>query len=95
MCSSDLLLLNVTGDWAPEDPEALRGIMARQLCSPVRWYDAMRALIASGVDTVVEVGPGNVLAGLMRKILPRESSVRVLPMDGLRAFEALQRALAG
>lgn len=89
------LLLNVTGDWAPEEPEALREIMGRQLCSPVRWYDAMRTLIASGVETIVEVGPGNVLAGLMRKILPRESAVRVLPMDGLRAFEALQRALAG
>lgn len=88
------LVLNVTGAFAPEEPEALREIMARQLCSPVRWYDGMRTLIAAGVGTVVEVGPGSVLAGLMRKILPRETGVRVLTLDGLKAFEALQRALS-
>jgi [acyl-carrier-protein] S-malonyltransferase len=65
------LYLNATA--APEtDPEALRRAMAAQLTSPVRWADLIINLKAAGIDTWVEVGPKNVLKGLLRKILPRE-----------------------
>ena len=46
--------------------------MSRQLTSPVRWADLILNLKAAGVDTWVEVGPKEVLRGLVRKILPQE-----------------------
>jgi [acyl-carrier-protein] S-malonyltransferase len=66
------LYLNATA--APEmDPARLRAAMGAQLTSPVRWAELILNLKAAGVDTWVEVGPKNVLKGLVRKILPQES----------------------
>ena len=65
------IYLNATA--APEtDPARLRTAMGQQLTSPVRWADLIVNLQAAGVDTWVEVGPKNVLKGLVRKILPGE-----------------------
>jgi [acyl-carrier-protein] S-malonyltransferase len=47
---------------------ALRDALARQVDAPVRWVESVRALAAGGVDRGVEIGPGNVLAGLVRRI---------------------------
>ena len=49
-------------------PEKARDALTRQVTGAVRWTDGMNALIAKGVDTFVEVGPGSVLCGLMRQI---------------------------
>jgi [acyl-carrier-protein] S-malonyltransferase len=53
-------------------PGALRTAMGAQLTSPVRWAELIVNMKAAGVDTWVEVGPKNVLKGLVRKILPEE-----------------------
>jgi [acyl-carrier-protein] S-malonyltransferase len=67
------LYLNATA--AKEtDPGALRAAMGAQLTSPVRWAELILNLKAAGVDTWVEVGPKNVLTGLVKKILPQEPS---------------------
>lgn len=42
-------------------------LLVRQVAEPVRWSDVMRRLVASGVGNCVEVGPGRVLSGLMRR----------------------------
>jgi len=47
---------------------ALRDALARQVDSPVRWVESVRALAAEGVDRGIEIGPGSVLAGLVRRI---------------------------
>jgi [acyl-carrier-protein] S-malonyltransferase len=44
------------------------GLLVKQLVSPVQWDDSMRALINDGYETMVEVGPGRVLRGLMNRI---------------------------
>ncbi len=51
-----------------QDPEEARTALVRQVTGAVQWEGSMRALIANGVDTLVEVGPGKVLCGLMRQI---------------------------
>lgn len=51
-----------------ESPEKARTALIRQVTGAVRWTDSMQALIAQGVETFVEVGPGSVLCGLMRQI---------------------------
>jgi len=65
------LYLNATA--APEsDPLLLRQAMGGQLTSPVRWAELILNLKNAGINTWVEVGPKNVLKGLVRKILPQE-----------------------
>lgn len=49
--------------------------LVRQVSSPVRWEDVVRRLAAEGVTTYVEVGPGTVLTGLVRKILTNATAV--------------------
>jgi [acyl-carrier-protein] S-malonyltransferase len=62
--------------------------LIRQVSSPVRWEDVVKRLIADGADTFVELGPGSVLAGLVRKI---DRGVTVLSVeDG----DSLSAALA-
>lgn len=75
-------------DAAPhEDPEDLRRLLGRQLSSPVRWTDTVRALAADGIGTVVECGPGKVLTALNRRI---ERGLQYLALEDA---ESLQGAL--
>ena len=56
-------------DAAPvTEAAASRDALVRQVTGAVRWEESMRAMIASGVEVFVEVGPGKVLCGLMRPI---------------------------
>ncbi len=57
---------NVTGQ-SVTDPEIIKTNLIAQLTSPVRWTQIMNNMIASGVKTVVEVGPGTVLQGMFKK----------------------------
>jgi [acyl-carrier-protein] S-malonyltransferase len=63
--------------WSPVDGRAhaavddIRALLTRQLASPVRWTELIRALIAGGATTFVECGPGKVLTGLNRRIEKR------------------------
>jgi [acyl-carrier-protein] S-malonyltransferase len=50
------------------DGVALRDALIRQVTGAVRWTESMQLLIAQGVTTFVEVGPGKVLSGLLRQI---------------------------
>lgn len=51
-----------------EDPEAIRESLVRQLLAPVRWTECARRMIAGGAASMIEVGPGKVLAGLAKRI---------------------------
>ena len=53
---------------AHDDPEEIRRLLAKQVVSPVRWEDSLRALLAQGYDKFYEVGPGRVLRGLLKRI---------------------------
>ena len=50
------------------DPDAIRAALAKQLHTPVRWVETVRALKAAGMERVIECGPGKVLAGLTKRI---------------------------
>ena len=80
------ILFNVTADSA-NDPDEIKDIMGRQLCSPVRWYDTINKLMEKNVEVFVEVGPGRVLAGLLKKILPREYPAKIYNVANMQQLE--------
>ncbi len=53
---------------AVSDPEAIRRGLILQIENPVRWHQSMQALLATGVRSALEVGPGRVIQGLLRGI---------------------------
>jgi [acyl-carrier-protein] S-malonyltransferase len=63
--------------------------LVQQVSSPVRWDDVVRRLIAEGVTRFVELGPGTVLAGLIRKIDRSVTVVSVEDPDGVSALAEL------
>jgi len=60
------------------DAGKIRDGLERQLCNPVRWSETIHYLIANGVDSLLEAGPGRVLAGLCRRI---DRSVSAIGLD--------------
>jgi [acyl-carrier-protein] S-malonyltransferase len=66
--------------------------LIRQVSSPVRWEDVVGRLIGEGVRTFVELGPGTVLAGLIKKIDRSVTVISVAGPDDLGALEALHGA---
>ena len=59
------------------EPSEWPGLLSAQLCSPVRWRQTLNALDELGTSAVVEVGPGGVLTGLARRVLPDVRTVAV------------------
>lgn len=80
------LLFNVTAD-SSNDPKEIKEIMGRQLCSPVRWYDTIKRLMDEQVEILVEVGPGRVLAGLLKKVLPRDYPANIYNVANMKQLE--------
>lgn len=70
--------------------EDARRKLVRQVTAPVRWQETVAALIAAGYRTFVEVGPGNVLAGLVRRI---DKDTRVFGAGDPAGVESAARGL--
>lgn len=64
-------------------PDKIRQSLVRQLNSPLLWEDSIRNIAASGVDTFIEVGPGKVLSGLIKRIEPQAKIFNVCDLDSL------------
>jgi [acyl-carrier-protein] S-malonyltransferase len=80
------MLFNATAS-EETDPEKIRQIMANQLVQPVRWHDITLKMLKSGIETFVEVGPKNVLIGLVKKTLPRESKAQTYAVGDLKGLK--------
>lgn len=68
----------------------LKAKLGKQMESPVRWTATVEFLVAQGVDTIVEIGPGKVLAGLVKKI---DKSVKILNVSDSESLKATIAAL--
>ena len=73
-----------------EEAQRYRTLLLEQLTAPVRFTQAARELIGHGVETFVEVGPGNVLSGLLKRI---DSSVRTIPVNDLQSLNTASHEL--
>ena len=70
-----------------EDASHYRELLVNQLTAPVKFTQAAGELIGKGVTVFVEVGPGNVLSGLLKRIDRSVRTVSVSDMNGLRELE--------
>jgi len=81
-------LSNVTADYVT-DKAAVKDLLIRQVYSPVKWQQSMERMLADGVDTFIEIGPGKTLSGFVKKI-NREVKVinieKITDLDKLRAL---------
>jgi [acyl-carrier-protein] S-malonyltransferase len=59
------------------DPEEIRGLLVRQVVSPVRWEETVRGLLAAGCERFYEIGPGRVLAGLLKRVQRKADCVNI------------------
>lgn len=69
-----------------EDPDAIRAELMHQLCHSVQWIRTLQKMQEQGIDTFVEIGPGNVLTKLIRRTLPQ---ARTITLGTLADLEAL------
>ncbi len=69
----------------------IQELLVRQLYSPVLWEQSVREMIELGVTTFVEIGPGKVLSGLVKKI---DRSVTTIPVYDMETFEKAVEELA-
>ena len=81
-------LCNVEADYVT-DSAPIKGLLARQVSSTVRWRETMERMLADGVDTFIEIGPGRTLAGFLKK-MSRDAKVlnvaKVEDVDAVTAF---------
>ena len=80
---------NVTAQYVKSAAE-VKELLTRQVSSSVRWQQSVEAMIADGVDTFIEIGPGKTLAGFMRKI---SRDVKTLNVEKLEDISKVAEAL--
>jgi [acyl-carrier-protein] S-malonyltransferase len=72
--------------------DSIKELLVRQVTSPVRWTKSMQWLCAEGFTQFIELGPGTVLAGLMKRI---NKDAKVVSVNSVAALDAAVTALAG
>lgn len=70
-----------------ENKEEIAGLLSRGVYSPVRWQQSIEYMIADGVDTFIEIGPGKTLSGFMKKINPQASMLHISTWEDVKAVE--------
>lgn len=79
-------ITNVTADYV-NDISLVKGLLADQVCSSVRWQQSMERFFADGFDTFVEIGPGKTLAGFMKRM---NKEAKVINVDKFEDLEKLK-----
>lgn len=74
---------------AHRDADRIRALLAEQVRSPVEWVRSIEGLVADGVDTMIELGAGSALVGMVRRIAPEVRAVAVNDAASLDAAVAL------
>lgn len=82
-------ITNVTADYVTST-EGIRDLLCRQVSSSVRWQQSVERMIADGVDTFIEMGPGKTLSGFMRKI---SRDVKMMNIETMADYEKAMSAL--
>ena len=84
-------VLNNVDVKAETDADAIRNALVRQLYSPVRWTETVEKMSHSGVEVLVEIGPGKVLNGLTKRIV---DSLPATSVNDVKSLDAVNELLA-
>ena len=82
-------MANVTASYVTSADE-VKPLLEKQVSSSVRWQQSVETMIADGVDTFIEIGPGRTLAGFMKKI---SRDVKVFNIEKLEDVEKVVEQL--
>lgn len=84
ICSFEIpYITNVTADYVTE-PDKVKELLSQQVYSSVRWQQSVERMIADGVDTFVEIGPGRTLTGFLKKIDRTVKAINVEKVEDLK-----------
>jgi [acyl-carrier-protein] S-malonyltransferase len=81
-------IANASGK-AASQPEVIRDLLHKQIVRPVRWSETLERMVAGGVDTAFEFGPGRVLAGMFKKV---KRDVNVFNVSDVESLDAAAKA---
>ena len=81
-------IANVTADYV-KDKSEVKPLLEKQVSSSVKWQQTVERMIADGVDTFVEIGPGKTLSGFMRKINRDVKVINVEKVEDLQKLDEL------
>lgn len=79
-------ITNVTATYV-SDKDDIPSLLEKQICSSVRWQQSVETMIADGVDTFIEIGPGKTLAGFIKKI---DRDVKVINVSCVEDIETVK-----
>jgi [acyl-carrier-protein] S-malonyltransferase len=82
--SPQISLVNNADAMFLSDRDSIKNSLIRQLSNPLLWDDSIRVITDSGIDTFIEVGPGKVLTGLIKRIEP---SAKVCNVEDMKSLE--------
>ena len=68
----------------------MKELLAGQIISPVQWEQTIRSMIADGADTFVEIGPGETLCGMIKRI---DKNVRTFPVEDIKGIKTMEAAV--
>lgn len=71
------------------DASVVKELLKKQVYSSVRWQQTIENMIADGVDTFIEVGPGKTLSGFMKKINREMKCINIATVDDLAKLEEI------
>lgn len=81
---------NVTAEYVTEDGQ-IKDLLAKQVSSSVRWQESVEKMIAEGVDTFVEIGPGRTLSSLIKKINRDVTVLNIEKVEDLEKLDELEK----
>ena len=85
------VVANVNGEIVPSESQ-VKDTLVHQVYSPVLWEDSVKNMVGKGTDTFIEIGPGKVLSGFIKKI---DKSVTVLNVEDISSLDRTLKVLKG
>ena len=67
----------------------IKDLLVKQVNHPVRWEESMREMVSKNIKTVIEIGPGKVLTGLMRRMTREVKTLNMEDLEGLKEISQL------
>jgi len=80
------VISNVTADIVTSG-EIITNLLVEQVTAPVNWTKSVERMLEIGVDTFIEIGPGKVLSGLVKKIVPSNFNYKIYNVSDLKSCQ--------